>query len=86
MPKFNIVFAPVAEKQLMKLQRFVRVRVVNAIAKLANNPHLGKQLKAELKDYRSLRVGSYRVIYFIRKKRIQIEIIRVAHRKEVYRH
>ena len=85
MAKFNVVFAPTAEKQLLKLAKIVRIRVVQAIAKLAEDPHLGKQLKGELKEYRSYRVGSYRIVYFIRHKRIQIEIIQIAHRREVYR-
>ncbi|MBU4484443.1 type II toxin-antitoxin system RelE/ParE family toxin [bacterium] len=85
MNRYKIVFAPIAEKQLMRLGKIVRIRVVRAIAKLATDPFLGKQLKGELKEYRSFRVGDYRVVYFIRKQKIQIEIIRVSHRREVYR-
>ena len=86
MAKYRIVFAPTAEKQFMRLNKLARARVAAAIAKLASDPLLGKQLKAQLKDYRSYRVGDYRVIYFVRHREIQVEIIRVAHRKEAYRH
>lgn len=85
MAKYKITFAPTAERQFMKFPKLVRVRIATAIAKLADNPFLGKQLKAQLREYRSYRVGNYRVIYFIRRKEIQVEIIRVAHRKEVYK-
>lgn len=85
MHKYKIVFAPTAERQFMRLSRIVRIRVAQAIAKLAMNPFLGKQLRGELKDYRSQRVGDWRVVYFIRHQIIQIEIIRIAHRREVYR-
>ncbi|MFH1830005.1 MAG: type II toxin-antitoxin system mRNA interferase toxin, RelE/StbE family [Pseudomonadota bacterium] len=85
MRKYKIIFAPIAEKQFMQLTRVVRIRVAQAIAKLADEPFLGKQLKGQLKDYRSYRVGDYRVIYFIRHHQIQVEIIRVAHRKEAYK-
>ena len=67
------------------MPQLVRTRVAGAIAKLTKAPLLGKQLKAELKDYRSYRVGDYRVVYFVRKRLIQVEIIRVAHRREAYR-
>jgi mRNA interferase RelE/StbE len=83
--KYKIVFAPTAERQFLKLSKVVRIRVAQAIAKLANDPFIGKRLKAEFADYRSFRVGDYRVIYFVRKKLIQVEIIRVAHRREAYR-
>jgi mRNA interferase RelE/StbE len=83
--KYKIVFAPTAEKQLFKLPQPTRVRLAHAISKLVLDPYLGKPLKGELREYRSYRVGDYRVIYFIRNRKIQIEIIRVVHRREVYR-
>lgn len=82
---YKIVFAPTAEKQLKKLDKPVQTRIVHAIAKLATDPCLGKQLKGELSDYRSYRVGDYRVVYFVHQQKIQVEIIRVAHRREVYK-
>lgn len=85
MAKYRVVFAPIAEKQFMKLTKVVRLRVAQAIAKLATDPHLGKRLKGELEEYWSYRVGDYRVVYYIRQKLVQVEIIRVAHRREVYR-
>ena len=84
MPNYKIVFAPTAEKQFLNLTKTVQLRVANAIAKLAKDPFLGKQLHGQLRDYRSFRIGDYRVIYYIRQQMVQIEIIRVAHRREVY--
>lgn len=85
MPKYRVVFAPTAEKQLFRLHKTVQMRITLAIAKLGEDPSLGKQLKGELSEYRSYRVGDYRIIYFTRHNILQIEIIRVAHRREVYR-
>jgi mRNA interferase RelE/StbE len=83
--KFKIVVAPLADKQLRKFTTIVQLRIVAAITKLANDPQRGKRLRGALKDYWSYRVGDYRVIYFIRERKIQIEIIRIAHRREVYK-
>ncbi|MFA5812005.1 MAG: type II toxin-antitoxin system RelE/ParE family toxin [bacterium] len=85
MAKYRIVFAPTAERQFLRLTKVVRLRVAQAIAKLAADPHLGKRLKGELADYWSFRIGDYRVVYFIRNNLVQVEIIRVAHRREAYR-
>lgn len=85
MRKYHILFAPTAEKQFLKLAKIVRGRVAQAIAKLADDPHLGKQLKGELRECRSYRVGDYRVIYLIHRHKIEVQIIRIAHRKEVYK-
>lgn len=82
--RYKIVFVHMAEKQFSKLDRPIQLRIASAIAKLVTEPFLGKLLKGEFKEYRSLRVGDWRVIYLIRHLQIQIEIIRVAHRREVY--
>jgi mRNA interferase RelE/StbE len=83
--KYRIVFAPTAAKQFMQLSKIVRIRVAQGIAKLAVDPFLGKVLKGQLKEYRSYRIGDYRIVYFIRQHKVRIEIIRVAHRKDVYK-
>ena len=85
MPKYRIVFAPTAKKQLLRLDKKAQIRIARAIAKLGDDPYLGKALKGELQEYRSYRVGNYRVIYYLRQKKIQVEIIRIAHRRDVYR-
>lgn len=85
MKTYQIVFSPTAAKQLSKLTTHIAVRLANAIAKLAQDPKLGKQLKGELDDYRSYRVGEYRIVYFIRAQKVQVEIIRIGHRRDVYR-
>ena len=81
---YPIIFAPTAAKQFKKLDSSIQFRIEHALTKLSTSPFLGKILKGELRDYRSYRVGDYRIIYFLRKSFIQIEIIRIAHRREVY--
>ncbi|OGQ36980.1 MAG: hypothetical protein A3F16_03825 [Deltaproteobacteria bacterium RIFCSPHIGHO2_12_FULL_43_9] len=78
-------FAPTAAKQLAKFSPEIRTRLLNAISKLSTSPFLGKRLKGDLGDYYSYRVGNYRVVYLVRQREIQVEIVRVAHRKEVYK-
>lgn len=85
MTKYQILFAPTAQKQLFKLPKSIQIRLLNAIARLSDDPFYGKNLKGELSDCYSLRVGDYRVIYSVSQKQLQVEIIRVAHRREVYR-
>ena len=51
--------------------------------KLGKNPDLGESLKGEFRGLFKYRIGDYRVIYTKRKE--DILILRIAHRKEVYR-
>lgn len=50
---------------------------------LSNNPEKGKALQGEYKGLFSYRMGDYRVIYTIMKD--SVLILKVAHRKEVYK-
>ena len=85
---YSIEIAPVALKSLERLKKGkinIAERIVRAIDNLKINPLLGKRLCGELSGFRSLRVGEYRLIYVIIEKHVLIQIIRIAHRREVYR-
>jgi mRNA interferase RelE/StbE len=81
--RFKIIFAPTAEKQFLRLNKLVRVRIAAAVAKLADEPLLGKLLKGQLKEYRSYRVGDYRVIYYSKQREVFVYVVAVAHRRDV---
>ena len=56
------------------------------VGPLAENPHrLGKQLRAPFDRFYGARRGQYRVIYEIFDDIIQIDVIDVAHRRDIYR-
>lgn len=74
-----------AAKELAKVANPDRLRIVNAIDRLAENPFLGSVLKGELRGLRRLRLGDYRVLYEIRNDELVVLVVRIAHRREVYR-
>ena len=53
---------------------------------LVDNPHrVGKPLRGELTGIHSARRGTYRVLYRINDERREVVILRIDHRKDVYR-
>ena len=74
-----------ALKELQKINKQERIRVIAAIEQLAENPHIGKLLKGEFSGLRRIRSGNYRVIYEINEGEVLILVLRIAHRKQVYR-
>ena len=72
-------------KSLYTCDKEVFRRIDNALEALKSNPFLGKPLKDKLKGKYSLRVGVYRIIYFIEKQEIVIYVLDIGHRREVYR-
>jgi len=85
---YNIELSPAALKFLEKLSkdhRQIADRVVRAIDSLKTEPFRGKRLLGGLANFRSLRVGEYRVIYLVIEKRVLVQVVKIAHRREVYR-
>lgn len=74
-----------ALKEIEGLPKPERLRVIAAIDQLAYNPHVGKLLKGDYSGLRRIRVGDYRVIYEINEGVVLVLVLRVAHRKQVYR-
>lgn len=74
-----------AAKEIRGLPKNDRERVVAAIDGLRENPQQGTQLKGNATGLRRIRVGSYRIIFEVRKSELIILVLRVGHRKDVYR-
>ena len=84
---YKIEIAPAALKFLENLKfkhKNILDRLVNAIDSLKVNPYQGKKLLGELANFRSLRVGDYRIIYSIIQERLLIQVIKIGHRREIY--
>jgi mRNA interferase RelE/StbE len=82
---YQITFRSSAVKELRKLPADHRKGVSSAIDSLAHEPRpKGVKKMAGVHAWR-LRVGVYRVVYSIEDKRLIIEVIRIGHRREVYR-
>ena len=86
---WRIEFHPDAAKELKRLDRTAAARIIRTletrIATQADPRALGAALKGEHSAYWRWRIGDYRVIGRIEDARITILIIRVGHRREVYR-
>ena len=74
-----------AFKELQRLGKKERRRIVEAVDQLAEHPHVGKLLKGGFSGLRRIREGDYRIIYEINEGEVLILILRIAHRKQVYR-
>jgi mRNA interferase RelE/StbE len=87
---WTIAFERQAKRDLDKLDPQIRERVLRflteRVAALENPRSLGEALKGiELGELWKYRVGDYRIIASIEDQRVQILIVRVGNRHEVYR-
>jgi mRNA interferase RelE/StbE len=82
---YSIKIKGSAAKALQRVGHADRVRVVEAIDRLSEEPFAGGVLKGEFSGLRRLRVGDYRIIYEVVRSRLMILVVRVAHRGMAYR-
>ena len=82
---FSVRIKESAAKELRRVAKPDRTRIVAAIDRLAEAPYLGTALKGGLKGLRRIRVGSYRILYEIRHDELVVLVVRVVHRREAYR-
>jgi len=85
--KYRIVIKPSASKEIDTVgQKKDRQRIVSRIRSLSDNPRpFGcEKLSGHLDRYR-VREGSYRIVYSIDDKNSLVDVVKVGHRKDVYR-
>ena len=75
-----------AYKELKGLETKDAIDILNNLNKLYENPHdPSKELKGKFKNKFKLRIGDYRIIYWIEEKEKIVWIIAIGHRKDIYR-
>jgi mRNA interferase RelE/StbE len=74
-----------AAKTLRRLSVADRRRIMESIDRLAREPGAGGTLKGEFSGLRRLRVGQYRIIYEVIDNELVVLVVRIGHRREVYR-
>lgn len=87
MASYEVRLTRSARKELGAVDsRDDRARLVAAMERLASNPRPVASVKLATSDstYR-IRVGNYRVIYEVLDRLLVVDVIRIGHRREVYR-
>jgi mRNA interferase RelE/StbE len=83
---YTVEIRPAARRQIKKLPFSVQKRVVARLVELGNNPHPtdAKKLRGSMELAR-VRVGDYRIIYQVCDDVLIVVIVKVGHRRDVYR-
>lgn len=85
MASYKIIFEKRAEKELRKLAAPVRQRISDAIDTLEHSPRpAASRQMIGVSGYR-LRVGDYRIIYTVNERIVTVIVIRIGHRREIYK-
>ena len=82
---YRVDFVPAARRELKRIKDPLRTRIIATIDALCANPRPPRCRKLEGQPYWRIRVQDYRIIYQILDDRLLVTVIRVRHRRSVYR-
>jgi len=74
-----------AIKDLARIERKDRQKIAAAIDELAQNPRPVGCKRLRNREGWRIRIGEYRVLYSIKEERLLVLVVRIGHRREVYR-
>ncbi len=86
MAKYNLQIKPSAVKELEAVShKKDRQKIVERIKALANDPRPPGSQKLSGQERYRIRQGWYRIVYEIDDQQIIIFVVKIGHRKDVYR-
>ncbi|MDQ7787605.1 MAG: type II toxin-antitoxin system RelE/ParE family toxin [Thermodesulfovibrionales bacterium] len=85
MAKYNILIKPSAVKEIENIPRKDRLRIIQKIQGLANNPRPQGCEKLTGENRYRIRQGVYRILYSVSDRELYIIVVKVGHRQDVYK-
>jgi len=88
LPGYKVVLSDRAEQVLKRMalrEPALYQRVAEVLDDLERDPFQGKPLKGKLKGRYSYRVGTYRIIYLVKRNDLIVLVIDPGHRRGIYR-
>ncbi|HBB88695.1 MAG TPA: type II toxin-antitoxin system mRNA interferase toxin, RelE/StbE family [Blastocatellia bacterium] len=85
MANYELQIKPSAVKEIERLPRKDRPKIVQKICMLAADPRPQGCEKLSADEKYRVRQGDYRVVYSVDDNKRRVFIVKIGHRKEVYR-
>ena len=85
MAKYNILIKPSAVKEIENIPRKDRIRIIQKIKGLANTPRPQGYEKLTGENRYRIRQGVYRIVYSVSDRELHIIVVKVGHRRDVYK-
>ncbi len=85
MAGYKVFFKKSVKKDLSAIPKKDLQRIIQLIGSLADNPRPNGCEKLTGQDRYRVRQGCYRIVYSIQDNELTVWVVKVAHRKDVYR-
>ena len=85
MEKYKISIKKSAVKELETIPKEYLSKIISRIRSLSESPRPSGSQKLSAKEQYRLRQGDYRIIYAIEDDEKTVQIVKIGHRRDVYR-
>ena len=85
MGKYRLIFNPTVSKDLRRLPKEEVSRILMRIEELTDDPRQKGCQKLSGQARFRIRQGNYRILYEILDEETTVRVIKIGHRKDVYR-
>ena len=86
MGKYKVLIKPSAVKEIEAIpQKKIRQQIVRRIQQLTKNPRPAGVVKLSGRNRYRIRQGVYRIVYSVEDEALVVYVVKVGHRKDVYR-
>jgi len=85
MAEYKIFFKKSVWKDFQSIPDKDLKKILNRIESLSSNPRLSGSQKLSGQERYRLRQGQYRIVFSIQDKELTVWVVKVGHRREIYR-
>lgn len=85
MEEYKVFFKKSVEKDLTKIPKNYLVKILDKISGLNTNPRPEGSEKLTGQELYRIRQGIYRIVYSIQDNELTVWVVKVGHRKEIYK-
>lgn len=82
--RYQVKISASANETGKRLPPEIKKAAKAALKELGKNPHLGKELQAELSGFRSHRFMRYRIVYTVDHESKTVIVRAIGHRRDIY--
>ena len=85
MESYRIVIKRSAAKEIERIEKKDKIRIIEKIRGLASEPHPHGSKKLSGQEKYRIRQGNYRILYQVIDDELIINVVRVGHRRDIYK-
>jgi mRNA interferase RelE/StbE len=85
MARYELIYLPSIARDLRGLPKADVRRILQKAERLRDDPHPAGSIKVAGQDRYRIRQGEYRILYTINDGRVLVTVVKIGHRRDIYR-